>query len=81
MTNKTQEISGVDLLINWMKNNQYFIGNDLLKAFEQAKERDKKQMIDFAIWLLSGAMPEEEAKTIANAYYKQFMKETYGGNK
>ena len=46
---------------------------------EQAKEMHKEQMIDFAIWILSGGMSKEEAKTITNTYYKHFIKETYGG--
>ena len=43
--NKTKQ-TAVDWIQNWMSKNQYFIGNDLLKAFEQAKEMELKQRID-----------------------------------
>ena len=33
-------------LFEWMENKQYFIGNDLLDAFNQAKEMEKQQIID-----------------------------------
>lgn len=38
--------TAVEWLFNWMGNNQYFIGNDLLKAIEQAKEMEKKYIMD-----------------------------------
>jgi len=41
--------TAVEFLIDWMGKNQYFIGNDLLKAVKEAKEMEKKQIIDFAI--------------------------------
>jgi hypothetical protein len=37
--------TAVEWLLNWMENNQYFIGNDLLKAIEQAKEMEKQQSL------------------------------------
>ena len=37
------EQTAVEWLIDWMGNNQYFIGNDLLKSIEQAKEMEKTQ--------------------------------------
>jgi hypothetical protein len=37
--------TAVEWLFNWMENNQYFIGNDLLKAIEQAKEMEKQQSL------------------------------------
>lgn len=36
--------TAVEWLIDWMGKNQYFIGNDLLKAVEQAKEMEKEQI-------------------------------------
>jgi hypothetical protein len=36
--------TAVEWLVEWMGKNQYFIGNDLLKAVEQAKEMEKKQL-------------------------------------
>jgi len=38
--------TATEWLFEWMGNNQYFIGNDLLKAFKQAKEMEKQQIID-----------------------------------
>lgn len=38
------EQTAVEWLIDWMGKNQYFIGNDLLQAFEQAKEMETKQI-------------------------------------
>lgn len=42
MSNKKQ--SSIDYLLIYMKNNQYFIGDDLLKAFEQAKSMHKEEI-------------------------------------
>lgn len=36
--------TAVEWLFNWMSTNQYFIGNDLLKALEEAKEMEKEQI-------------------------------------
>jgi len=38
--------TAVEWLINWMSSNQYFIGNDLLKAVEQAKTMEKEQILN-----------------------------------
>jgi hypothetical protein len=38
--------TAVEFLIDWMSKNQYFIGNDLLKAVEQAKVMEKEQIDD-----------------------------------
>lgn len=37
-------MSAVEYLIDWMGKNQYFIGNDLLEAVDQAKELESKQL-------------------------------------
>jgi tartrate dehydratase alpha subunit/fumarate hydratase class I-like protein len=37
--------TAVEYLIDWMGKNQYFIGNDLLQAVEQAKEMEKQQIM------------------------------------
>jgi hypothetical protein len=39
--------TAVEWVLDWMSKNQYFIGNDLLKAVEQAKEMEREQIIDF----------------------------------
>ena len=36
--------SSIEHLLNWMLKNEYFIGNDLLKEIEQAKEMHKREM-------------------------------------
>ena len=36
--------TAVEWLKDWMGKNQYFIGNDLLEAIEQAKAMEKKQL-------------------------------------
>jgi hypothetical protein len=38
--------TAVEWVLDWMSKNQYFIGNDLLKAVEQAKEMEKQQSIE-----------------------------------
>jgi hypothetical protein len=43
MSNNKQ--SRVDAIIKFMKENQYFIGNDLYEFFEQAKEIETKERI------------------------------------
>jgi len=41
---EVMEQTAVEWLVDWMGKNQYFIGNDLLKAVEQAKEMEKEQL-------------------------------------
>jgi hypothetical protein len=36
--------TAVEWLLDWMDKNQYFIGNDLLKAVEEAKEMEMKHL-------------------------------------
>ncbi len=38
--------TAVEYLIGYMSKNQYFIGNDLLEAFEQAKQMEKEQIVE-----------------------------------
>ena len=37
--------TSIEWLANWMKNNQYFIGNDLLQAIEESKEMHKEEIV------------------------------------
>lgn len=39
-------MTAVEWLVDWMGKNQYFIGNDLLEEFEQAKAMEKEQIVD-----------------------------------
>jgi hypothetical protein len=41
-------MTSIEWLIDYMQKMQYFIGNDLLEAFEKAKEMHKKEIIDAA---------------------------------
>jgi hypothetical protein len=43
---KETQLTAVEWVLDWMSKNQYFIGNDLLKAVEQAKEMEKEQLKD-----------------------------------
>jgi hypothetical protein len=38
--------TALEWLKDWMGKNQYFIGNDLLEAIEQAKAMEKEQIVD-----------------------------------
>ena len=42
---KTKQ-TAVEWMLDWMKKNQYFIGNDLLQAVEEAKQMEKEQIED-----------------------------------
>jgi hypothetical protein len=61
--------TAVEWLFNWMENNQYFIGNDLLKAIEQAKEMEKQQIIKAhnvgSVWGFEDVLEEGQK------YYKE----------
>jgi hypothetical protein len=70
--------TAVEWLFNWMENNQYFIGNDLLKAIEQAKEMEKEQIeIAFEQGMINSAdyyIPRSSGKEIipeCENYYKE----------
>ena len=38
--------TAVKWLLDWIRKNQYFVGNDLLQAFEQAKAMEKEQIVE-----------------------------------
>jgi len=61
--------TAVEWLFDWMGRNQYFIGNDLLKAFEQAKAMEKEQIED----------AYDQMRCVGNYENgKQYYNETYG---
>jgi hypothetical protein len=67
--------TAVEWLFNWMSSKQYFIGNDLLKAVEQAKAMEKEQVIE--AWKL-GNLPTLLGRVLtAEEYYNQ----TYNNEK
>jgi hypothetical protein len=71
MTNETQQ-TAVDSIIEFMKNNQYFIGNDLYEFIKQAKGMEKEQREKLsASWAKSREQTREIAMHIGFA--KGFM--------
>jgi hypothetical protein len=77
MTNNIQQ-TAVDSIIEFMKNNQYFIGNDLYEFMKQAKEMEKKQIIeafDFGDYCVD--LPEGGWKQKYDSP-EQYYNETYG---
>lgn len=48
---ENRKLTAVEWLFGWMQHNQYFIGNDLIKAKQQAIELEKEQSIDFITWV------------------------------
>ena len=64
MSNNKQ--SSVDAIIQFMKDNQYFIGNDLYEFFQQAKAMHKEEIID--AWI---ATDNELQRMAAERYYDE----------
>ena len=53
--------TAVEWLIDWIGKNQYFVGNDLLKAFNQAKEMEKEQIMNaYYDGIADGTLTEEQ---------------------
>ena len=73
MTNNKQQTS-VDSIIEFMKNNQYFIGNDLYEFMKQAKAMEKEQIMNA---YLEGESDADHYDDSALRFYN----ETYGGDK
>ena len=73
--------TAVEWLLDWMEKNQYFIGNDLLEAFEQAKAMHKEEMIQSC----SKMQIIDDVDFDGNVTFifdpEQYYNETYGGNK
>ena len=77
--------TAVEFLIDWMSKNEYFIGNDLLKAVEQAKEMEKEQMCDFFregyMWCNSPSLRIENGEIVTSTikygefYYNKTFKQ------
>jgi hypothetical protein len=61
--------TAVEWLVDWMGKNQYFIGNDLLQAVEQAKAMEREQIED----------AYDQMRCVGNYENgKQYYNETYG---
>jgi hypothetical protein len=70
-------MTAVEWFLTELKRMQYFIGNDMLQAFEQAKEMEKQQIIDaYDAGLFDGTMDD-----INDRMHKQYYNETYGSSK
>jgi hypothetical protein len=70
---KTEQKLSAEWLIDWMGKNQYFIGNDLLKATERAKEMEKEAHQE--TWDVAHQAGRFEGKGIAKENWQTF--ETY----
>jgi hypothetical protein len=70
---KTEQKLSAEWLIDWMGKNQYFIGNDLLKAAERAKEMEKEAHQE--TWDVAHQAGRFEGKGIAEEDWQTF--ETY----
>ena len=62
--------TAVEWLFNWMSSNQYFIGNDLLKAIKEAKAMEKEQITQAHLFGLLRPI-EMEATKQAEQYYNE----------
>ena len=66
--------TAVEWLLDWMGKNQYFIGNDLLKAKEQAKEMEKEQMWEY---IKSNYVNGENSLSFHKKEFEQYYNETF----
>jgi hypothetical protein len=63
----------VELLLDWLGKNHYYIGNDLLEKVEELKQLEKEWIIDFAY---------DIADDLAcGVYHKQDIEDIYNFNK
>lgn len=68
-------MTSIEWLITWMTKNQYFIGNDLLVAFEQAEEMHKQEIIDA---FKSGNHTEMRGGKVLPIIGEQYYQEAFG---
>lgn len=74
MENKKQ--TAVEWFLSELERMQYFIGNDMLQAFKQAKAMEKEQIVDAVnVGFEEGCKFPEDIK-LKNA--EQYYNETYG---
>jgi hypothetical protein len=66
--------TAVEWVLDWMSKNQYFIGNDLLKAVKQAKEMERQQIIQSHEDAYLDCGFEYSASDCANDYYNKKFK-------
>ena len=54
--------TAVEWFFNELQRMQYFIGNDMLEAFKQAKEMEKEQIIEFHKWMIENDTAQNAEK-------------------
>ena len=71
--------TGVDWFFNELQRMQYFIGNDMLEAYKQAKEMEKQQIIDTycECWINDSNVPYRTKVLLhrAEQYYNETFKQ------
>lgn len=74
MSQQTKFQSPVDWLLNWMKENQYFIGDDLLEAVKEANDMDESDSAEdynqgySKGWTESNKKFKEDIERLRNKY-------------
>jgi len=66
--------TAVEWLVDWMDKNQYFIGNDLIQAVEQAKQMEKNQMFDY---IKENYVNGENSLKFHQEQFEQYYTETF----
>ena len=74
MSQQTKFQSPVDWLLNWMRQNEYFIGNDLLEAVKEANDMDESNSVEdynqgySKGWTESNKKFKEDIERLRNKY-------------
>jgi hypothetical protein len=63
--------TAVELFLNELKKRQYFIGNDMLEAYNQAIELEKQQIVDAFQYKFFHPYVENEPEQYYNETYKK----------
>ncbi len=65
----SKEQTAVEWFFSELERMQYFIGNDMLQAYKQAKEMEKQQIID--AWFGGYLNGECKSELKSEQYYKE----------
>ena len=72
------EQSAVEWFFNELERMQYFIGNDMLEAYKQAKQLEMRQIIDAykreSVYMKSAGCTDEQIDKSAVKYYNETFK-------
>ena len=74
---KSMKQSAVEFLFREMERMQYFIGNDLYHAYEEAKEMEEEQMQDIYKKGIESATCAYHGKTPKHSSFEEYYNETY----